>query len=158
MRCIVAAIFLLAGCVAGQDLDREAAIKKLTSSLLALKDGSLPHASHGERITNDLMALSEKPHRPSQSTVGTLAHGLAGALSGRHLPEPQLSELAREILAVLHSAGVGTATFRRSISRAESGLSSLGVSAPTAKKVAAELEAVGKEVRGPEDLPAKQQR
>jgi hypothetical protein len=153
MRCATLTIFVLAGCVAGQVPDSEAAVKKLTSSLAALKAISSTQASHRERITNDIMAVSEESHRPSRSTVGAFADGLISTLFGRQLSDPYLSHLATGIHAVLHSAGEGTSTFRQSVSRVENALISLGVSASAAQKVVAELEAVGKEVRGPEGVP-----
>ena len=155
MRCVTLSVFLLAGCVSAQLPDGEEALKKLTSSLGALSDVRSTQASHRERITKDIMALSEETHRPSRSAVGKLADGLASTLSGRQLSDPQLSQLATGILAVLRSAGVGTSSFRESVSSVEAVLSSLGVSATAAQRVAAELEAVGKEVRGPEGVPVR---
>src|SRR5688572_17341165 len=120
MRCITLSVFLLAGCVFGQVPDSEAAaLKKLTLSLAALTDGGSPQATHRERIANDIMTLSEEHHRPSPVAARKVADGLVVALHGRQLLNPQISQLATGILAVLHSAGVGTSKFRQSVSSAE---------------------------------------
>ena len=67
----------------------------------------------------------------------------------------QVSRVATEIDTILHSAGLGYWKFKEAISGAEAVLTSAGVDATSARRVAVELEAVGKEVRGPEGVPAK---
>ncbi len=145
-------LLLLPGLSSGQT---PASLDKFTASLAALKDTNLSHAVQRDRLANDIMALSEQPHRPSRSATVRLADGLVGALSGKQLTGLQLSELASGIVAVLHSAGVGTLKFKQSLFQVENALSSAGVNTPAARRVVAELEVVGKQVRGPEDLPAR---
>lgn len=100
------------------------------------------------------MALAEAVHPPSLATVARFAGGLVSTLSDKRLTEPQLSNLARGIVSVLRSAGVANSEFRQAVARTHNALGSLGVSATAAKRLSADLEAIGKDVRGPEDLPA----
>ena len=152
MRYLALLALLLPGLLSGQV---SASLEKFTASLAALKDASSSHAVQRDRIANDIMALSEQPHRPSRSAAARLADGLVGTLSGKQLTDLQLSELATGIVAVLHSAGGGTSKFKQSLFQVENALSSAGVNTPAARRVVAELEVVGKQVRGPEDLPAR---
>ena len=136
MRYLALLALLLPGLLSGQV---SASLEKFTASLAALKDASSSHAVQRDRIANDIMALSEQPHRPSRSAAARLADGLVGTLSGKQLTDLQLSELATGIVAVLHSAGGGTSKFKQSLFQVENALSSAGVNTPAARRVVAEL-------------------
>lgn len=155
MRLLTVYALLLPGFALGQSADPPpAAVHQLAASLAALRDTGSTRASHQERIANDLMALAEAVHPPSLATVARFAGGLVSTLSDKRLTEPQLSNLARGIVSVLRSAGVANSEFRQAVARTHNALGSLGVSATAAKRLSADLEAIGKDVRGPEDLPA----
>jgi hypothetical protein len=159
MRRFVSALMFTAGLVSsGQTNDTKANLEKLTESLAALTDSTLTATSHRDRIVGNMMALSEENHPPSSATVVMLAHGLVRALSGRPVPRPQASVIATDILAVLHSAGVGTFKFQKALSRFENSLRTIGVAATEAKNLSSHLAAMGKEVRGPEGMPVERWR
>jgi len=145
---------LLAAYAIGQVPITEAeAVKKLTGSLVALKDGGSALNSHGTKITEDILNVSEEHHRPSRLAVAMFANGLMNAVQGKQISDTQLSQLATAIVAVMRSAGVATFKLLQSLSRAETVLRSAGVNQNIAKSVSAQLGAIGKEVRGPEDVP-----
>jgi len=109
------------------------------------------------------MLLAEKTHEPSRSAVEQFARDLiswsrlaAIRLSSQaSLPENQADALAAEIDSVLKSAGTSTAGFRDHIARFETIMLTVGSPQPAAHKLAAQLEAIGKQVRGPEDTPVR---
>jgi hypothetical protein len=123
--------------------------------LTALNNDGATNSPHRQRITTAIMSASEQQHCPSASKVGALTNELVITLLGRRLSETQLSELSTAIISVLRSAGVGTHAFMQSVSHVEKVLVSGGVRADAAKRVAETLSAVGKEVRGPEGVPAR---
>ena len=147
-------VVFLALSLVGQAADSDAALARLRLSLMTLSKSNASNASGREKLTAEIMVASEEQHRPSVSTVGLLANEIVSALAGRHLSDPQFSELAAGIIGVLYSAGVGTHTFSQSVALVEKVLVSGGVRAEAAQKVAATLTAIGKEVRGPEGVPA----
>lgn len=132
-----------------------AAVKTLSSTLLTLKGPRASTSSVSQQLTNDIISSAERDHQPSRTAVVSFANELTGALGGRDLPANALSRLTTSIVEVLQSAGIGTLRFRASVSRAQEALISLGVDASTAQAVASRLMEIGKEVRGPEDIPAK---
>jgi hypothetical protein len=64
-----------------------------------------------------------------------------------------VSQLSASIVEVLESAGVGTYRFKESVARAKQALISLGLANWKAQGIAERLRMVGKEVRGPDDMP-----
>lgn len=76
-------------------------------------------------------------------------------MAGRQLSALQVSRLATEIDTVLHGASVGHWKFKEALAGLQAALTSAGVDTTSARRIAMDLEAVGKEVRGPEGIPAK---
>jgi hypothetical protein len=60
-----------------------------------------------------------------------------------------------EIDSVFKSAGTSTLGFRNHIGRFEKIMITVGTSRSTAHQLAAELEIIGRQVRGPEDTPVR---
>lgn len=154
MRLVIVTALILAATGSGQTHAKDAGLEKLTASLTALKDRTLTQTAHRDRIAADINALAEENHPPSTASVGILAHDLARTLAGKALSSHQLSDVASDIRSVLHSAGVGAFKLQQALSRFEDSIRSLGVSATDAESVAADLAAIGKEVRGPEGVPS----
>jgi hypothetical protein len=147
-------VLLVSGCVMAQVQSGETeAVRKVALSLEALKDARSDDPSHRPRITEDIMSISEDQHRPPQYLVQMFAAELVSAVGGKQMSNSVASQLASGIVEVMHSAGVSTYKFRQSILRVEIALRSLQVNALIAKRVSAQLAEVGKQVRGPEDLP-----
>jgi len=146
-------MLLLAGGLAGQPSAQKDLQKELTSKLSASQHAHRDATQRSDELMNAIMALAEAGHRPSRTSVATLARELTEALSGRKFPTAAANQLANSIIGVLHSAGTATAEFRQSISRFEKTLSGIGVSATATQTIARRLTEVGKEVRGPEDTP-----
>lgn len=119
-----------------------------------LKADLMSHAADAQVATH-LMALSEKTHEPSQTAVSVFARDFDGLLRLRQVREPFASRLVAEIDAVLKSAGTSTAGFYDHVARFETILEEMGVSRLNADRVGAELEKIGRQVRGPEDTPVK---
>ena len=145
---------IIAACALGQTNAPEADLARLATSLAALTDRSITQTAHLDRIAADIIAVSEENHRPSAASVGILAQSLVRSLSGKSISTAQSWVLATEIQAVLRSAGVATFRFQQALDRFEQSLRTLELTATDAKAVAAPLAAVGKEVRGPEGIPA----
>lgn len=154
MRKSVVFAFLVAGSIAGQTIAEDAALQNLTASLQLLRHTGSSTAADRDQISSDILAVAEQSHRPSLSTVAAFTSRLTRAIAGRRLSDLQLFRLASDIDTILHSAGLGYWKFKEAISGTEAVLTSVGVDAASARRVAVDLEAVGKEVRGPEGVPA----
>lgn len=119
-----------------------------------LKADLMSHAPYMQVATR-LTALSEKTHEPDRVAVSTFARDLSIALSHAQMREPLVSELVREIDAVFKSAGTSTAGFYEHVTRFKTALESMGLPKGSADRLGADLEKIGREVRGPEDTPLK---
>ena len=150
--CMLLLCLSLAAQSVQEDQPDAAAVTKLNSTLLTLKHAGVTPASVGQQLVNDIISLAETTHEPSRATVVKFTDQLINELSARELPAKLLSQVTTAILVVLHSAVTPAYEFRASIGHAREALISLGVSAPKAQAVAERLMAVGKEVRGPEDI------
>jgi hypothetical protein len=123
---------------------------------------SLSRASESQ-VSAHIMLLSEKTHEPTGSAVEQFARDLIVASrlatvrsSGpASLPELQADALAAEIDSVLKSAGTSTVGFHDHVARFETIMLTIGSPQQAAHKLATELEAIGKQVRGPEDTPVR---
>jgi len=122
--------------------------KDLQDDLLSL--AHIAPAAAQKQIALHLTALSEKTHEPSRPSVETFARDLVSALRLRKIEYAQARQLASDIDAVLKSAGTSTLGFLDRVRDFESVLHSIGASAGT---LGAELEVIGRQVRGPDDTP-----
>jgi hypothetical protein len=102
-----------------------------------------------------MMLMAEATHEPSRLSVMQFAHHLIGSRppSAPGLRERQADALAAEINAVFKSAGTSTAGFLGHIAAFENVMVAMGTQKPAARKFAQELQAIGRQVRGPEDTP-----
>jgi len=142
----------------------------LKADLLALSSAS------ESQVSAHIMLMSEKTHEPSRLAVEQFARDLilsfrlatVRSSSPASLPEPQADALAAEIDSVLKSAGTSTVGFYDHVARFEtimrtvlgptgSGRTSRLFGSPqlTARSLASQLEAIGKQVRGPDDAPVR---
>jgi hypothetical protein len=123
---------------------------------------SISSASESQ-VSAHIMLLAEKTHEPSRPAVEQFARDLitwsrlstVRSSSPASLPERQADALVAEIDSVLKSAGTSTVGFRDHVARFETIMLAAGSPQPAAHKLAAQLEAVGKQVRGPEDTPVR---
>jgi hypothetical protein len=117
-----------------------------------LKIDLLTHAPEAQ-VVHHLLSLSEKTHEPSGLTVTFFANDLTKAMAQRQLRNADVTPLVNEIDAIFKSAGTSTVGFLDHIAAFKTAMISLGVSAGDAAKASRELEAIGRQVRGPEDTP-----
>ncbi len=104
------------------------------------------------------MLLVEKTHEPSRPAVGIFARDLARALGSRPIQETEARRLVLEIDRVFKSAGTSTAGFLEHVANFENALVATGTERSAAHKLAAQLESIGRQVRGPEDTPVQPMR
>jgi hypothetical protein len=148
-----AVCFVCLGVLAGAQ--SSPAVNELTSTLMMLRDAHPSRDAINRRFVAGVMATVEKPNRPFQSEVEDFTSELTAALIGRRFSSSDLVPLTSAIVDVMHSAGVGTVAFHGSVERFEKGLLALQMDAPRARSIANRLEELGKEVRGPEDMPVR---
>lgn len=104
-----------------------------------------PQTVAERQVALHLKALSERTHEPSRPTLETFARDLVGTLRSHPVTDAQAAQLVALIDSVFKSAGTSTVGFHEHVQKFEEAAGS--------GKLAAELEAIGKEVRGPEDTP-----
>jgi hypothetical protein len=110
-----------------------------------------------DRAAQELAALllnaSEKDHPPKSVTVEQFAKSLVAGFSGKSSSTPVAARIEKSILEVLHSAGTSTSGFKATLRDFERALRDGKVTPVHQKELADLLEALGREVRGPEDTP-----
>jgi len=156
MKAMILTVAALAVCVPGQSQDRSvsAVRQALTDDLLALSAKS-PDPQVREQLVDHTFLVAESTHEPKRATVQTLVSELAMALAGRPLSRSQAAQLAGGIVYIMQSAGTSTSGFFDVVNQFRSRLSGIGVMTLRAQAVAAQLERMGREVRGPEDVPVR---
>lgn len=117
-----------------------------------LKADLMSHASVPQ-VASHLRQLAEKTHEPSETAVNSLAKDLRQALANRGVHDPDVSRLVMEIEAIFKSAGTSTSGFLQHLEDFQRGLISMGVQPAVAERTSKSLEAIGRQVRGPEDTP-----
>lgn len=117
--------------------------KELQADLASL--AHTPQAVAERQVALHLMALSEPTHEPSRPTLETFARDLARTLRSRPVSGAQAAQLVSLIDSVFKSAGTSTIGFYEHVRKFQEEAGS--------SKLAAELAAIGKQVRGPEDTP-----
>jgi hypothetical protein len=127
---------------------------RLAGYLLKVRNKSLSQDRARQLIGREIMSLAEWGHAPSLTKVEIFAAGLVSALTGRHRADAEgLDRLADCIEYVLQCAGESTFEFRRRIAEGERILRAAGVNVARGRELAQQLEAIGDDVRGPEDMP-----
>ena len=117
--------------------------KDLRADLTSL--ARTPQAVAERQVALHLMALSERTHEPSRPTLETFARDLVRTLRSRPVTDIQAAQLVSLIDSVFKSAGTSTVGFLEHVRNFHAATGS--------GKLAAELETIGKQVRGPEDTP-----
>lgn len=152
--CLCLLVASLAAQPAFDDPAAAAASRKLNATLMSLRDGA-SRFSVGQQFAADLASVADPDHRPLAKNVKNLADELTAAVSAGSVRFDLLPQVTAPIIAVLHSAGTSTSGFYESVEQAERALTSMGVAAPKARNIAGILKAIGMQVRGPEDFPAR---
>lgn len=104
-----------------------------------------PQAVAERQVALHLRALSERTHEPSRPAVETFARDLVRTLRSRTVTAAQAAQLAALIDSVFKSAGTSTLGFHEHVQSFQAATGS--------SMLSAELETIGKQVRGPEDTP-----
>lgn len=156
MRALLIPVLLASASLPAQGTSEVQARENLTSALMALQVPGQELRQKTAAVSAALAAVPEPMHQPKPTTLASLAHGLATNLAGRNLQRPAAAQLAAVITGALRSAGMGTWKFKELVSRFEEKLVAAGVDAPAARALAGRLRTAGEEVRGPEDIPARQ--
>jgi hypothetical protein len=119
-------------------------------------------ASSENQIAAHMMLMAEKTHEPSRAVVEQFARDLVRSrLSPFHpanpvpIPETRVDALVAEIDSIFKSAGTSTVGFHEHVEKFERVMINIGTTQSTAHKLAATLETIGRQVRGPEDTPAR---
>ncbi len=145
--------FLIGG-AAGQDKGtaaRPEAARNLRSALQALKDRGASRTTLSRQLADAILSLAQAGHEPSRSTVASFSEELTAALLGKDLTKEQLTAVEQSIGEVLHVTGATSIP----ASRLRETLTALGVDATMSQTVTRRLIAMGEEVRGPDDMPAR---
>ena len=124
----------------------------IAECLLATTGPSDP--SLQQRFSRVILAAAEPQHRPSAVATDRFAGRVIASLRGKQLKADQAERLQAVIIDVLHSAGVATRRYRDVISDFKTLLSTTAnFPSDTVSRLASDLDLIGREVRGPEDLP-----
>lgn len=118
----------------------------LQSNLTSFKTGTAVTDAQKQQFTITL-AKTARGNKPSLGTVKKFVDSLTGALSGASLTDEQRTRLAADIDAVLNSRGIASNTFDKIIADTEAILRVGLVKGQIATSVAADLKAIGAEVR-----------
>ncbi len=127
----------------------------LESDLSALAVPGASVIAVANRLTDDILALSEKDAQPSRQTVFDFSIELGKALTGKASTQSKLQSASSAILDVLQSSGTPSARFHAAIDRFRNALTSLNATAVTAQDAANRLMILGQEVRGPDGIEFK---
>jgi hypothetical protein len=152
MRRLTACFILLAAAATAQD---SPAVSGLTATLMTLHDSHVSRDDVNRRFVAGVMATVVKPSRPFQSEVEDFTSELTAAIVGRRFTSSDLLPMTSAIVDVMHSGGVSTLAFRASVERFQKGLAALGVVGARLDSITNRLQALGQEVRGPEDAPVR---
>lgn len=108
---------------------------------------------NADSLTAHLLQLTEETHEPARGALGMFARDLVHALGSRTVDPAAASRAAAEIAGVMKSAGTSTADFLDRVANFEAALVAMGADRMSARRLAQQLEIIGKQVRGPEDTP-----
>jgi hypothetical protein len=148
LRRLLCCLLLMGVSLIGQSsAEDKAAIGKLRSTLLALKDTKTYRASLGEQLADNMMALTEEDRRPSRQIVAVFADQMVSALLGKELTAARATALQESIVDVLRGQRANVA----SASALRETLTALGVDAVRVQSITTRFLAIGHEVRGPDD-------
>lgn len=123
-----------------------ASIAKLTTDISGFKPNTTPTDSQKQQFTISL-AQSARSTKPSLGAVRKLVDSLSSALATATLDTEQRSRLAQDLEAVMNARTLTQSQFDRTIDDAQAILEVGAVKRSAAVSVAADLKAVGLEVR-----------
>jgi predicted alpha/beta hydrolase len=149
--CFLLSAVSLTGQSASKDQATAAAVSKLNSTLMALKDGGASGKVLRHQLVDQMMSLAEDNHYPSRRSVAAFADEFVNAVIGRDMTDAQMAKLQRSIVQVVRGS---CATFRSASGLRET-LTALGVHASKIHVIVKRFIVIGEEVRGPDDLPAR---
>ena len=132
-------------------------LEKLRTDLTGVMSASKPNPERAFHmaVADDIMGLADQAHPPSRTLVQEFATNLTDELLPRGYPVRRLvRQLTTDIQKVLQSAGTSTAGFHEAVDDAQKVLVALGVSMPAAQNLGSLLRNIGKQLRGPGDMPA----
>ncbi len=118
----------------------------LKSDLAGFKTGVLATAAQKQQFTLTL-AKAARANKPSLGTVKKFVDSLSIGLSGASLTDEQRQRLALNIDAVLNSRSIAAPQFDKIIADTEAILRVGSVKGQAATSIAADLKAIGTEVR-----------
>jgi hypothetical protein len=142
-------VLSLSGQSTHEDEVASAAVSKLNSTLMALKDATASRASRSQELADEMMSLAKRDG-PSRLVITRFADKLTNALVGRKLNETQMTVVQQSIVQVLR----GSRTSNLSLAdRLQETLTVLGISPSETRLIITDFIAVGEAVRGPDDTP-----
>lgn len=118
----------------------------LQSELAGFKPGTAVTEAQKQQFTITL-AKAARSNKPSLGTVKKFVDSLSSALANASLTDEQRTRLAGDIDATLNSRSLSATTFDKTIDDAQAILQVGSVPRSTALSVAADLKAIGAEVR-----------
>jgi len=121
-------------------------ISKIKADLAALKPGSPVTPDQKQQFIKDL-AIAARTTKPSLPTVTRFVDTLAAALGENLLGEPEQERLAQNLNSVFNSKALPASQFDAIIADVQAILQVGGLKRPAAASIAANLKAVGAEVR-----------
>ena len=123
-----------------------ASIAKLTTDIAALKPNATATAEQKQQFTIDL-AQSARGRKPTLGTVKQFVGSLSTALATATLTPEQQTRLAQDIESVFNGKSLSSLQFDKTIEDTQAILEVGAVKRTTAISVAADLKAVGAEIR-----------
>jgi hypothetical protein len=150
----VCCCFLLTGlALSGQTAADPQAVARLTPVLSrVLVSAESPDDQVSKTLVNAMLSLAVREQQPTRQELGELARALRGAMAGRVIADSQLSVLSRCIVDVLHPDGMSNFMLASQVREV---LTTLRVGDTKADLIVRRFVAVGEAVRGPDDLPAR---
>lgn len=130
----------------GTAVTQAQSLAKLKTDLMGFKTGSVATAEQKQQFTIDL-ALAARGSKPTLGTVKKFVDSITAALTGATLAAEQQVRLAQNLDAVLNAKPFPAAQFDKIIEDTQAILEVGTVKRATAISVAADLKAVGLEVR-----------
>ena len=121
-------------------------IAKIKADLAGFKTGSLPTAEQKQQFIKDL-AVTARTTKPSLPTVTKFVDSLTAGLSEASLAPDQLGRLAQNLEATLNSKPLPATQYDAIIADVQAIMQVGSVKRTTAASIAADLKAVGAEVR-----------
>lgn len=128
-----------------------AAFNKLKSILTALKNPAASRSPLEHQLVETMMALADHDRQPSRITVVAFAAEFTGDLAGKDLTTAESDSIQQAIGSVL----AGSTPNITSASRFRQALTAAGLDASRIRTLTTRFIAIGEDVRGPDDSPAK---